>query len=422
MSQKTGTADLPLHGGKVPAWLAHRMAALGRVLVEALVLHYGRQEVLRRLSHPFWFQAFGAVMGMDWHSSGITTTVVGALKRGLAPVADELGIYVCGGRGAQSKKVPDELRGLGDRLGLDAAALVRASRLAAKVDNAAVQDGFQLYLHGFIVAADGNWAVVQQGMAGARHLARRYHWLSEGLQSFVDAPHTAIEGEPQGEIINLADRRAAQARAQEVALVRSGPDEVLRQLRSLVETPPVQPRLILPAHHEVRPGNVVERRLHGVLAAAQSADVSDFEALLLVPGLGERTLATLALLSEVLHGAPSRFSDPARFSLALGGKDGQPFPVPLHVYDAALRIFREAVQKSKLGRDEQAVALKRLHHQALLLEQTARGPGVAAFIEAERARSHQYGGMSVAGPAKPPIAKPKRKVRGQLALGLVWGR
>jgi hypothetical protein len=203
MPRRTGSADLPLHSGHVPSWLAARMSRLGAVITEAIIHHYGRDEVLRRLAHPFWFQSFGAVMGMDWHSSGITTSVIGALKRGLGPLERELGIHVCGGRGKHSRQTPQELVSIGERVGIDGAALARSSRLVAKVDSAAVQDGFDLYLHGFIVTDDGKWAVVQQGMNGERRQARRYHWLSEGLKDFVDEPHAAIEGLGQGEIINL---------------------------------------------------------------------------------------------------------------------------------------------------------------------------------------------------------------------------
>jgi hypothetical protein len=208
MSRRSGSADLPLHGGRVPAWLGQRMTRLGTLIAETIVHHYGRDEFLRRLAHPFWFQSFGAVMGMDWHSSGITTSVIGALKRGLNPIAGELGLHVCGGRGRVSRQTPAELSAAGDRAGFDGVALARSSRLVAKVDSAAVQDGFDLYLHGFIVADDGKWVVVQQGMNGASRRARRYHWLSEGLESFLDAPHAAIEGRSQGNIVNLTDRRA----------------------------------------------------------------------------------------------------------------------------------------------------------------------------------------------------------------------
>src|ERR1700716_3241703 len=219
MTRRTGSADLPLHGGRVPQWLAQRMATLGAIVCQAICHHYGRDEFLRRLAHPFWFQSFGAVMGMDWHSSGITTSVIGALKRGLGPLSGELGIHVCGGRGRHSRRTPEELVAIGDRIGIDGAALAKASRLVAKVDSAAVQDGFDLYLHGFIVTDDGRWVVVQQGMNGERRQARRYHWLSEGLTSFVDEPHAAIEGRTGPPIVNLTDRRARPSRDAQLELV-----------------------------------------------------------------------------------------------------------------------------------------------------------------------------------------------------------
>src|SRR5438477_1318206 len=251
---RTGSADLPLHGGRVPEWLAARMARLGTVMVEALVLEEGPHGVLRRLAHPFWFQALGCVMGMDWHSSGITTSVLGALKRGLAGRERELGITVCGGRGRHSRRTPSELIAFGERTGVDGAALAQTSRLVAKVDSAAVQDGFELYLHGFVVANDGAWTVVQQGMDPDRGQARRYHWLSSRVRSFVEEPHAAIEGAPQGKIVNLTDRRSEKARAASVELA-AAPETVVRELR-------------MPAHHELRFSDVFVRRLHATLAAA----------------------------------------------------------------------------------------------------------------------------------------------------------
>src|SRR5450631_3365155 len=260
MAQRAGSANLPLHGGRVPQWLATRMTRLGAVMCEAIVHHYGRDELLRRLAHPFWFQSFGAVMGMDWHSSGITTSVIGALKRGLAPLEKELGVHVCGGRGRHSRQTPAELIGIGERKGFDGAALAKASRLVAKVDSAAVQDGFDLYLHGFIVTDEGHWTVVQQGMNGERRQARRYHWLSEGLTSFVDSPHSAIEGQGAGEIINLADRRAQASRVAQLDLLATlGPDRIVRELAALTEEPSAQlglPHLVMPAHHDVRSSDV----------------------------------------------------------------------------------------------------------------------------------------------------------------------
>jgi hypothetical protein len=403
LARRAGSADLPLHGGRVPPWLAERMTRLGAVISQAIVHHYGRDELLRRLAHPFWFQSFGAVMGMDWHSSGITTSVIGALKRGLNPIAHEFGVHVCGGRGRHSRATPGELLAVGERTGLDGGELARASRLTAKVDSAAVQDGFDLYLHGFIVTDDGRWVVVQQGMSDARRQARRYHWLSEGLESFVDAPHAAIEGRGQGRIVNLADRRAAASRTAQLELLADlGPDRLAREAAALGRRPvtpapqPLLPHLVLPDHHDVRPQDVVERRLHATLAAA------DFPDLLLVPGVGARTVRTLAMVAEVVHGAPCRFTDPARFSLALGGKDRHPFPVPLKVYDQTLSVLKQAVQAAKLGQDEKLGALKRLDDQARRLEPHATGPSVDAFIAGERAASHDLGGRSVLGWEPPP--------------------
>ncbi len=376
MARRTGSADLPLHSGQVPFWLAQRMARLGRVVVEAIVYHYGRDEFLRRLAHPFWFQSFGAVMGMDWHSSGITTSVMGALKRGLAPVQRELGIHVCGGRGKHSRQTPAELAAVGERIGIDADALARASRLVAKVDSAAVQDGFDLYLHSFVVTDDGAWAVVQQGMNPARRQARRYHWLSEGLNSFVDEPHAAIDGPNQGQIVNLTDHRAAPSRACQVELVHGDPDHVLATLRALRDATEAAspPHLHMPARHEVRPTDVFLRRLRGTLAAAAERGPADFTELLLTPGVGARTVFALAMVSEVIHGAPCRFADPARFSFAHGGKDGHPFPVPLPVYDETIRLLRDAVERAKLGSDDKLVAIRRLDDQARALERVARRP------------------------------------------------
>jgi uncharacterized protein len=459
MALRTGSADLPLHGGRVPAWLATRMASLGRVIVEAIAYHYGRDEVLRRLAHPFWFQSFGAVMGMDWHSSGITTSVLGALKRGLQPIQGELGVYVCGGRGKQSRKTPDELLVVGEKTGLDAAPLARASRLVAKIDHAAVQDGFDLYLHGFIVTSGGKWCVVQQGMSDARGEARRYHWLSENFddarttphagpprlasERFLNSPHAAIEGRNCGVILNLADTRADASRRAGIALVHAGPDKAISVLRRLREstTPtlslfpeldvdaearetvsrrivgqpeaardrvgldvagrdratkrPSVPHLHMPAHHDVRASDVELKRLHATLTAAADRGPEDFAELLLTPGVGARTVESLALVAEVVHGAPARFSDPARFSMAHGGKDGHPFPVPLRVYDETIRVLKTAVDRAKLGNDEKLAAIRRLDTQARSLERFATGPTFDEYVRTERQRSPDYDGRTV---------------------------
>ncbi|TBD19133.1 DUF763 domain-containing protein [Rhizobium ruizarguesonis] len=412
MSQRAGSADLPLHGGRVPHWLGDRMTRLGTLITEAIVHHYGRDEFLRRLAHPFWFQSFGAVMGMDWHSSGITTSVLGALKRGLKPRAGELGLHVCGGRGARSRKTPQELVSIGERVGLDGEGLATTSRLIAKVDSAALQDGFDLYLHGFIVADDGHWVVVQQGMNGDRRQARRYHWLSEGLESFVDSPHAAIEGRSQGEIVNLADRRAERSRRGQLDLLATlGPDRIIREAAALLraEAPapepaaqPMLPHLIMPAHHDVRESDVNMRCLHGNLAAAADRGPAEFEELLLVPGVGARTVKALAMVAEVVHGAPCRFSDPARFSIAHGGKDRHPFPVPLKVYDETIAVMKSAVQKGRLGREEELQALKRLDDQSRQMERYVTGPDLKEFIAGEFRQSADFGGRSVFGWEEPP--------------------
>jgi hypothetical protein len=403
--RRAGCADLPLHYGRVPPWLAERMSRLGALITETIIQHYGRDELLRRLANPFWFQSFGSVMGMDWHSSGITTSVLGALKRGLKPLENELGLHVCGGRGKHSRATPTELVSIGDQVGFDGARLATASRLIAKVDSAAVQDGFDLYLHGFIVADDGKWTVVQQGMNDATRQARRYHWLSEGLESFLDTPHAAIDGPVQGNIINLADRRAAASREKQLSLLTTmGPDNLARAYADAEGVPAPKPapqlelpHLVMPTHHDVRAENIVTKRLHGALAAAADRGPTDFPELLLTPGVGARTVRALALVAEVMHGTACRFTDPARFSIAHGGKDRHPFPVPIKVYDETIGVLKSAVANARIGLSDKAAALKRLEEEARKLEATAVGSSVEHLLEAERHNSKSYGGRSVFG-------------------------
>jgi uncharacterized protein len=381
-----------------------RMAALGRVIVEAIVRHYDRRELLHRLADPFWFQSFGAVMGMDWHSSGITTSVIGALKRGLAPVQAELGVFVCGGRGAHSRRTPAELTDMGERTGVNVTGLINTSRLVAKIDSAAVQDGYDLYLHGFFATVEGDWCVVQQGMNGVQREARRYHWRSDGVSGFFDSPHAAIEGRNAGSIINLADRQAHGNRTAGLYLLRDGPERTIAVLRrfgtrrtgtlDLFAEGMGDPHLVLPAHHDLRVADIDLKRLHATLAAAADRGPKDFADLLLTPGVGARTVASLAFVAEVIHGSPCRFKDPARFSLAHGGKDGHPFPVPLKVYDETIAVLKRAVACAKLGRSETLAAIKRLDDQARRVEQ-AQGPAFAEYIAAERANSPRYGGRTV---------------------------
>jgi hypothetical protein len=367
--KRSGFADLPLHGGRVPPWLSERMTKLGSAIAENIIYNYGCGEFLSRLSDPFWFQAFGSVMGMDWHSSGITTSVMGALKRGLNPLAHELGLHVCGGKGKQSRKTPAELTVVANAVGLAGDPLVRTSRLTAKIDNNAIADGFQLYLHTFIVSDAGEWAVVQQGMNPANGLARRYHWHSASVRDFTCEPHTAIVGQHQGMIMNLVDAQAAAAQKAMLGMVREEPQKTLSEAA----------KLTVPRHHDVRAKDVDLKRLGAALAVAYERELRDFASLLLLENLGPRTLQSLALIAEVVHGAPSRFSDPARFSFALGGKDGHPFPVPLKTYDESIAVLRRGLDSAKLGHTEKVEGFKRLERFVRNVEETHQP--VAHFAE-----------------------------------------
>ncbi len=387
--KRSGIADLPLHNGRVPDWLAGRMTRLGTTICESVLLHYGSSALLSRLSDPFWFQALGSVMGMDWHSSGITTSVMGALKRGLNPRAHELGVYVCGGRGRHSRNTPGELRAVGERTGVDGNALAQISRLTARVDNNAIDDGFQIYLHSFVVVRDGEWAVVQQGMNAGRRLARRYHWHSAAVREFTCEPHTAIVGQHAGLIGNLIDRQAGPAQNAMLAMAREDPSKLLADAR----------RLTMPCRHDVRARDVDLTRLGAVLAVAHERDLRGFADLLLVEKLGPRTLQSLALVAEVIHGTPTRFSDPARFSFAHGGKDGHPFPVPLETYDKSIAVLRRSLDAARVGDTDKSDALRRLDRFVRAVE-ARRQPSADfdAAVAHERAISPSLGGRTVTQP------------------------
>jgi uncharacterized protein len=383
--RRSGHADLPLHGGRVPAWLAERMTRLGTAISESILLHYGPSELLARLSDPFWFQALGSVMGMDWHSSGVTTSVIGALKRGLNPRAQELGVYICGGRGKHSRKTPDELRAVAEKTGLNGEALARTSRLTARIDNNAIADGFQIYLHAFVLTAEGEWAVVQQGLNDAAGLARRYHWHSATVRDFTCAPHAAIEGAPQGEIMNLVDADARPAQGALIEISQQLPEITIRDLK-----------LAMPRHHDLRAENVDLKRLGAVLAVAYERDLHDFAELLLVEKLGPRTLQSLALIAEVVHGAPVRFSDPARFSFAHGGKDGHPFPVPLKTYDASLSVLRRALDSARAGDSDKLDGMRRLDQFVRAVEERRQPEAdFDAAVQQEHSISRELGGRTV---------------------------
>jgi hypothetical protein len=384
--KRSGLADLPLHSGRVPQWLAERMTRLGAAITEIIVRDYGTSAFLSRLSDPFWFQALGAVMGMDWHSSGITTSVMGALKRGLGFRADELGIYVCGGRGKHSRNTPQELRAIADRRGFDGEALVRASRLTARIDNNAIADGFQIYLHSFVITSEGEWAVIQQGLNDRSGMARRYHWSSATVRDFVAEPHTGIVGENCGVIMNLVDARAGAAQSALLDIAREDPEKTLTIAR----------RLRLPNHHEVRAENIDLKRLGAALAVAYERDLHDFAELLLVEKLGPRTIQSLALVAEVVHGAPTRFSDPARFSFAHGGKDRHPFKVPLKTYDESLNFLRTSLDAARVGDKDKLDGFRRLESFVRATEtQLDPEADFDAVIAHENKISPSLGGRSV---------------------------
>jgi hypothetical protein len=391
--KRSGSADLPLHYGHVPAWLAERMAKLGLAIIETILTEYNKAEVLRRLSDPFWFQSLGAVMGMDWHSSGITTSVMGALKRAVNPHSKEFGIYICGGKGKLSRQTPAELISVGERTGIDGNYLARCSRLSAKIDNTAIQDGFQLYMHSFIVSDEGQWAVVQQGMSDKSSTARRYHWHSPSLKSFVEDPHTFIYGKNQGEILNMVTKDSLSARNSILDMAAESPQSIIAEAQ----------KLIMPNHHDVRADNIDLKRLGAMLWLAHEKKPADFEELLLLEGLGPRTLQSLALVSEVIYGTPVRFKDPARFSFAHGGKDGHPFPVPIKVYDETINVLRTAVNKSKLGNNDKQQAIRKLSEIARQSEKDfTPNTSFDKLIEKERNESWKYGGRTVFGKAEPP--------------------
>lgn len=386
-------ADLPLHYGKVPPWLAERMSTLGGAIIESVILEYGRAEVMSRISDPLWFQSLGCVLGMDWHSSGITTSVMGALKKALNPKFNELGIYICGGKGRHSRQTPAELIALSERTGLNGTELVKNSRLTAKVDNNAIQDGYQIYLHTFVISKEGEWSVIQQGMNDANGMARRYHWHSENIKSFTEEPHAFIYGANSGEILNLTDKKADVTKNAVLNLVKETPDSTIAEIR----------KIVMPSHHDVRVEDVDLKRLGSVLALAHERNVNDFESLLLLEGVGPRAIQSLTLVSEIIHGTPSRFTDPARFSFAHGGKDGHPFPVPTKTYDQTIDVLRTAVEKAKLGNTDKQSAIKNLTLAAQLMEKSfVPNANFYKVIEQERRDSYKYGGRTIFGKAKPP--------------------
>ena len=352
--RRTGITQLPLHGGKAPAWLFQRMVRLGREILRLVVEDQGPEEILRRISDPYWFQSLGCVLGFDWHSSGVTTTVCGALKEGLRGREKELGLIIAGGKGATSRKTPAEIIAAGEKFSLHAnpQELVHLSRLTAKIDNNAIQDGFQLYHHNFFFTLDGSWAVVQQGMND--RFARRYHWYSEKVESLIIDPHAAICSQLRLEhALNLVDSESLPAQEVITKLSREKPETLTREMRKLQT-------LKLPSHHDVRVQDLHPESIEKILLKTYAAQAEDFQTLLGMPGVGAKTLRALALIADITYGTPASWKDPAKFSFAHGGKDGHPYPVNREIYDESTEILRRTVTRARIDRSEKDNALKRL--------------------------------------------------------------
>jgi hypothetical protein len=352
--QRTGTTNLPLHGGKAPRWLFSRMTELARGITVAIVMDFGPEEMLRRLSDPYWFQALGCVLGYDWHSSGVTTTVCGALKEGLRGLNTELGLFVAGGKGRTSRKTPGEIENSGDQLKVDPSGLVYASRMAAKVDNNALQDGYQLYHHTFFFTSRGSWSVVQQGMNEMNRYARRYHWLGEAVTDFVCEPHSAICSQGKSNVLNLVAGESEEARSIMTQIAtEEKPEKIVDQLEKLKH-------LDIPRRHHLSPGDIRPERLYNIFLKTYEQQPESFKALLGMEGVGAKTLRALSLISELVYEVPVSLRDPARYSFAHGGKDGHPYPVDRETYDTSIELLHRALERARVGDTEKIAAFKRL--------------------------------------------------------------
>ncbi|MGE5893760.1 MAG: DUF763 domain-containing protein [bacterium] len=350
---KTGTATLPLHYGKAPAWLFSRMTMLSREIVHAIVREFGQNALLEKLSDPFWFQAFGCVLGFDWHSSGLTTTVTGALKEGLKGIEREIGIFMGGGKGAAARKTPEQIRAYADTLSLDPESLIYASKMSAKVDSTAVQDGYQLYHHVFIFTSGAEWTVIQQGMNEGNRMARRYHWLGSSVKDFVAEPHRAICCDARNVTLNMVAQESEEARQITTVLAREKPEKVVQEIEKIQ-------KLEMTRRHTISNGDIDPRKICRTLLKSYESQPENFEKLLGVQGVGAKTIRALSLISEIVYGKSPSFRDPARFSFAHGGKDGTPFPVDERTYDRTIDVMRRAINSSKIGNQDKLDAVRKL--------------------------------------------------------------
>jgi len=362
--KRTAVAVLPLHGGKAPRWLFEKMKILSGQIIEAICIEFGPEEFLKKLSDPYWFQSFGSVVGFDWHSSGLTTTLTGAIKESLKDKAFEIGVFVAGGKGKTARKTPEEILRYSERIGTDAETLIQASRLVAKVDQVAIQDGYNLYHHFFVFTKKGSWAVVQQGMSEEDCTARRYHWISEGLESFVIEPHAAVAGERPSQGLNLVHKDSLAAQETITELASRAPETNLRQLQSILQR---QVDLFMPQRHFIIPQlDIKAEKLKTIFEKTYELQANDFQQLLSIEGVGQKTIRALSLISELIYGTAASYKDPARFSYALGGKDRVPYPVDLKNYEMVIDIMEKAIKKARLGQSERIRALRVLYKRFIL--------------------------------------------------------
>ena len=403
-----GSMGLPLHFGKMPSWFTERMGLMGNAIVESVVDNYGKSEVLTRMSDPNWFQALGAVMGMQWNSSGVTAAVLGSLKPQINPKANDLGLYILGGKGKYGWSVPNQVRRISDKHNLNGDELAKSSQLTSRVDNNAVQDGYNLYQQYFIVTDEGEWTSITQGMNKNTRRARRYHWHSPTVKSFVETPHTGIVGEKGQPVLNLTDSKADMLRTNMVGLTKEKPSEVIGHYKDIV----------MPNRHDVREEDVNMTRLGSVLNMAYNSDIENFEDLVMMKGVGPRTLKSLAMVSEVVHGDASRFEDPARFSFAIGGKDGRPHPIDTKAMDETINMLQTSVDKSKLGDKDKSRAIKRLHRACV---ENEKGASPISFledlIEYEWDHAEKNGGKTFMGDVKKGVTRTIMNTQNALLYG-----
>ncbi len=366
---RTGIVNLPLHYGSTPPWLFERMTRLSREISYIIVSEFGPEEMLKKLSDPFWFQSFGCVLGFDWHSSGLTTTVCGALKEGLARFQNDLGLFVCGGKGKTSRKTPHEIEKIGEKQAISSTSkLIYASKMSAKVDNTALQDGYQLYHHTFIFTTGGKWATIQQGMnlseahgsyqdmSTVGKWARRYHWLSDEVNDFVVEPEYAICCDKKGKTLNMIASESEKARKASTFLSLQKPEKTVEYLKKIQN-------LTLSSYHPISTLDIRPENLKRILIKTYMQKPENFEKLLGMTGVGPKTIRALSLISELVYGSKPSFSDPAKFSFAHGGKDGYPYPVDRKNYDRSIEVLEKAIRKAKIGQRDKLEALRRLQYQ-----------------------------------------------------------